>query len=108
MKQTAIYLTLILSGTFSQADNHWLKKKMHFERHSKEFYQRRANKLKAKTKYIQNEQKSNLKKSQLKRTFLENRMQTDNRNKAQELLNLFVHPNKNNKKDVKRKFIRRW
>lgn len=105
MNKIVKYLIVILTSTFAWADNHWLKKKTNFEQHSKEFYQRRANKLKAKTKYIQNEQKSDLKKSQLKWIFLEYRLQTDSRMKTQKLLNLFTHPDKSNKKDVKRKFM---
>ena len=105
MNKVLKYIFLICLSTSAWADNHWEKKKSNFEQHTQEFYQRRTNKLKSKSKHIQNKQKSDLEKSQLKWTFLENRLQTDNRGQAQQLLNLFINPKKYNKKDVKRKFI---
>ena len=99
------YFVIIFLSTFAWADNYWLKKKANFEQHSKEFYQRRTNILKAKPKYIQNKQKSDIEKSHLKWTFLENQLQKDNRNEAQKLFNLFINPKNNRKKDAKRKFI---
>lgn len=92
-------------STFAWADNPWVQKKTNFEQHSKEFHQRKTNKLKTKEKYIQSKQKSDLKKSQLKWAFLENQLQQDNRDKAQQLLNLFINPKQHRKNNIKRKFI---
>lgn len=105
MNRALKYLIVILMSAFAWADNYWMQKKTNFEKHSKEFQQRKTNKLKIKTKYIQNKHISDLEKPQLKWAFLENQLQQDNRGKAQQLLNLFTTQKQNRKTNIKRKFI---
>ncbi len=99
------YFVIIFLSSSVWADNHWAKKKTNFEQHIQEAYQRKANKLKSKKKHSQYKQKLKLNKSKLKWAFLENRLQRDNKDKAQKLLNFFINPKKNNKEHLKRKFI---
>ena len=105
MNNILTYLTIIFLSTFAWADNHWAKKKTNFEQRIQDAYQRKTNKLKSKTKHIRYKQKLRLDKSKLKWALLENRLQRDNKDKAQKLLNLFINPQKKGKENIKRKFM---
>ena len=98
--QISKYIFIISLSTSVWAENPWKEKKINFAQHTQKLHQRKINKLKLKPKYIQYKQKLNLKKSQLRWTFLENRLQKNHREKAQQLFNLFINPN-NNKKSSK-------
>lgn len=100
------YFVVILSSTPAWADNHWKQKSLNFEQHIQTLNQRKSAQLKAKIKHIRYKQKLRLEKSKLKRALLENQLQTNNREKAQKLLRLFINPKKENKDKVKRNFIK--
>lgn len=104
MSKIIKYTAIAFLSTTAWADNHWQKKKTNFEQHTQELHQRKTNKLKTKSQYLQYKKNLHLEKSQLKWTFLENRLQTNHREKANQLFHLFSTSKKHSKK-LKRKFI---
>ena len=104
MNQLLIVLFFIFLSIPAWSDNHWQEKKTNFEQHTQELHQRKTNKLKTKSQYFQQRKKLQLEKSQFKWAFLENRLQANYREKANQLFLLFSTSKKHSKK-LKRKFI---
>ena len=94
----------VFLSTTAWANTYWQKKKENFEQHTQEIYQRKTNKLKTKSQYLQYRKKLHTEKSQFKWAFLENRLQTNHREKAHQLFGLFSKSKKQSKPS-KRKFI---